>query len=83
VGGVPTKFVDGVKVMAPVVVLTTYVPDAVVKVVAVQFGGVSPLAHSFTLDGTRDAEPTDVYPASNKPVKVPGVSFVRGVKTIG
>jgi hypothetical protein len=59
------------------------VPDAVARVVAVQSGGVSPAAHSLTLDGTTVADPTDWYPAFNNPVNVPGVSLVRGVKTIG
>jgi hypothetical protein len=63
---VPVKVESGVKVIAPVVALTVYVPSlAIVKVVSAQFV-VVPAAQSFTL-------------VASKVVPVPAVSLVSTV----
>ena len=78
VTGVPTKFVAGTNVTAPVEVFTVYVPSVVVRIVAVQSGADCPAEHSRTLVAWMVAVPVEVYPTS--PVVVPPESFAVGVK---
>lgn len=78
VTGVPTKFVAGTNVTAPVEVFTVYVPSVVVRVVAVQSGADCPAEHSRTLVAWMVAVPVEVYPTS--PAVVPPESFAVGVK---